>query len=261
MNRIDALFNRKKGDILSLYMTAGFPELDDTVRIISLLESAGVDMIEIGMPFSDPLADGPVIQESSQRSLENGMSLKLLFEQLKDIRKSVEIPLILMGYLNPVMQYGIEKFVSDCKEIGIDGLIIPDLPLHEFRVDYKSLFDKNGIHMIMLITPQTTQERILEIAELSGGFLYVVADSSTTGVKSGIAEAQLSYFKMIKEMEIKVPRMIGFGISDAETFQTACSYANGAIIGSAFIKSLSGIKDSGLETVIHRFVHSIRSTN
>lgn len=258
MNRIDTLFKRKKGDILSLYMTAGFPELEDTVKIIRLLESAGVDMIEIGMPFSDPLADGLVIQESSQRSLENGMSLKLLFEQLKDIRKSVDIPLVLMGYLNPVMQYGIKKFVSDCREIGIDGLIIPDLPLHEFRMDYKPLFDKSGIHMIMLITPQTTQERILEIAELSGGFLYVVADSSTTGVKSGIAEAQLSYFRRVEEMEISIPRLIGFGISDAETFQTACKYANGAIIGSAFIRSITGLKDSNIESAINRFVDSIR---
>lgn len=258
MNRIDALFERKRGGILSVYMTAGYPNIDDTVTVIQSLQSSGVDMIEIGMPFSDPLADGPVIQQSSQTALENGMSLKVLFEQLKDIRKTVDIPLILMGYLNPVLQFGIEHFLASCKEIGIDGLILPDLPLLEYKSEYKDLFEGFEIPMVMLITPQTSDERVLEIAEASGGFLYVVADSATTGAKSGIRDSQVGYFKRIKEMDIRIPRLIGFGISDAETFQTACSYANGAIIGSAFINALSGSPELKIELRISKFISSIR---
>lgn len=258
MNRIDALFNRKKGDVLSVYMTAGYPELNDTVSIIESLQSSGVDMIEIGMPFSDPLADGPVIQKSSQVALENGMSLKLLFQQLKDIRERVTIPLILMGYLNPVMQYGMERFIEDCRGVGIDGLIIPDLPLTEYKSEYKTLFEDNEIRMIMLITPQTSEERINEIAKASGGFLYVVADSSTTGAREGIRDTQMAYFKMVKDLHLQIPCLIGFGISNAETFQTACTYANGAIIGSAFIRNLEGMKASTIDMAISDFVKTIR---
>lgn len=258
MNRIDALFERKKGDVLSVYMTAGYPALNDTVKIIKSLQSFGVDMIEIGMPFSDPLADGPIIQQSSQVALENGMSLELLFEQLKNVRDSVTIPLVLMGYLNPVMQYGMRRFISSCKKIGIDGLIIPDLPLAEYLSEYKSLFEEYGIPLIMLITPQTSKERIGEIAEASGGFLYVVADSSTTGAKEGITKAQKRYFKMVKELDIQIPRLIGFGIYNAKTFQTACTFANGAIIGSAFIRTLTGEKSSEINWAIGKFVKSIR---
>jgi tryptophan synthase alpha chain len=258
MNRIDALFERKKGDVLSVYMTAGYPSLNDTVSIIEALQDSGVDMIEIGMPFSDPLADGPVIQQSSQRALENGMSLKILFEQLQNIRQKVTIPLVLMGYLNPVMQYGMERFISDCKKTGIDGLIIPDLPLAEYQSEYQFLFEKNCIPMIMLITPQTSEERIGEIANASGGFLYVVADSSTTGARDGIRDTQMDYFKMVKDLDLQIPRLIGFGISNAETFQKACKYASGAIIGSAFIRCLTESGEISLESSVSQFAASIR---
>lgn len=258
MNRIDSLFAEKEGDVLSVYMTAGYPELDDTVKIIESLESAGVDMIEIGMPFSDPLADGPVIQSSSQKALDNGMSLKLLFQQLKGIRNTVDIPLVLMGYLNPVLQYGVEAFLESCKQVGIDGLIIPDLPLAEYKSEYQSMFESYEIPVVMLITPQTSEERVLEIANASGGFLYMVADSSTTGARKGIKNTQLDYFKRIKEMEIGIPRLIGFGISNRETFETACKYSNGAIIGSAFIERLGGIGEQDADAVISDFIRSIR---
>ncbi len=257
MNRIDALFERKGGDVLSVYITAGYPNIDDTVRVIQSLQSSGVDMIEIGMPFSDPLADGPVIQQSSQVALQNGMCVKLLFEQLKDIRKTVDIPLLLMGYLNPVLQFGIEPFLKACKEVGIDGLILPDLPLMEYQSEYRKLLEEYDIQLIMLITPQTSDDRVMEIAEASGGFLYVVADSSTTGAKAGIRDSQLDYFRRIKDMELGIPRLIGFGISNAETFQTACSYSDGAIIGSAFIKSLSASPDLQIEHRITKFISTI----
>lgn len=232
--------------------------MNDTVNIIESLESSGVDMIEIGMPFSDPLADGPVIQESSQLALENGMSMNLLFDQLENIRERVTIPLVIMGYLNPVMQYGVERFLKDCKRTGIDGLIIPDLPLAEFKSEYKSLFVKNKIPMVMLITPQTSEERIREIAAASGGFLYVVADSSTTGAKEGISDQQMEYFLKVRDLDLPIPRLIGFGISNAETFRKACDYANGAIIGSAFIRSLSSKDSSEINETVKAFVSTIR---
>lgn len=243
MNRINQLFQQKKENILSIYFTAGHPTLDSTVDTIKTLEKSGVDMIEIGMPFSDPLADGPVIQDSSSKALKNGMSIKLLFEQLKDIRRNVNIPLLLMGYINPVYQFGIENFCKKCKETGIDGVILPDLPLNEYQEQYQKYFEENDLRFIFLITPQTSPERVRMIDAISNGFIYMVSSSSTTGAKGNIADKQVEYFTRIKAMNLKNPLVIGFGISNRETFTHACHYANGAIIGSAFVKKLDGAKD------------------
>ena len=239
-NRISALFKRKDKNILSIYFTAGYPDLDDTVKIISQLEKSGVDLIEIGMPFSDPVADGPVIQNSSEIALKNGMTIKMLFQQLTQIRMSVSIPLILMGYLNPVMQYGVEDFCKKCKEIGIDGTIIPDLPLEVYESEYKEIFEINSLSNIFLITPQTTNERIRKIDALSTGFIYMVSSSSTTGVKGEVSDEQVSYFERVRNMNLLSKRLIGFGIYDKASFEKASLYANGAIIGSAFVKALEG---------------------
>ncbi len=236
-NRINQLFETKKENILSVYFTAGFPNLNDTVQIIQELEKNGVDLIEIGMPFSDPAADGPTIQHTSEVALKNGMSLKLLFEQLKEIRKSVNIPLILMGYFNPVLQFGVEEFCKKCNEVGIDGTILPDLPLDEFEENYKSVFTQNNLHNILLITPQTSEKRIRQIDEASEGFIYMVSSSATTGAGKKVEDFHTDYFENIQQMNLKNPRLIGFGISDNATFSNACKYANGAIIGSAFVKS------------------------
>ena len=255
MNRINQLFEAKKENIFSVYFTAGFPKLNDTVEIIQLLEKNGVDLIEIGIPFSDPTADGPIIQRSSETALKNGMNLELLFEQLKDIRKTVKIPLVLMGYFNPVYQFGVERFCTKCAEIGIVGAILPDLPLSEFENDYKHIFAKNNLHNILLITPQTSEKRIKQIDAVCSGFIYMVSSSSTTGVGKKVEDFQQSYFERIQNMNLKNPRLIGFGISDNATFANACKYASGAIIGSAFVKSLqSGLK---LEESISRFVRDI----
>jgi tryptophan synthase alpha chain len=255
MNRIDQLFERKQKNILSIYFTAGHPRLDATVEIIKTLADEGADLIEIGIPFSDPVADGPVIQQSSQTALENGMSVKLLFDQLKNIRNVVDVPLILMGYLNPVLQYGIEPFCRKCAEIGIDGTILPDLPLDIYTHEFKPIFDRYGIHNIFLATPQTSDERYRELDATSGGFLYMVAASSITGTRKKFEKYQLEYFVRIKKLHLKLPRLIGFGISSADTFQTACKYANGAIIGSAFIKALEQKGD--IKVNIREFVRSI----
>ncbi|CAN5363263.1 tryptophan synthase subunit alpha [soil metagenome] len=274
MNRINKLFLEKQKDILSVYFTAGFPNLNDTVAIINELENSGVDMIEIGMPFSDPLADGPTIQRSSEIALENGMTIKLLFEQIKNIRinppsntnaiasplsrgNSSEIPLILMGYLNPVLQYGVEQFCKDAASLGISGVILPDLPLQEYLDEYKSIFEKYNLKNIFLITPQTSDERIRLIDEHSDGFIYMVSSASTTGTKSEIGVEQEKYFKRIQTMKLKNPIVIGFGISDKKTFSKACEYANGAIIGSAFIKTIDGSKD--LKKSISGFVDGVWS--
>lgn len=241
-NRIqNKLLEDKK--LLSIYFTAGYPHLNDTVNIIKDLEQAGVDFIEIGLPFSDPLADGPTIQESSTQALKNGMTTEVLFEQLKDIRKSVSIPLILMGYFNPMLQYGIEKFCQKCSEIGIDGLIIPDLPVDVYHKQYQAIFEAHGLTNIFLITPQTSEERIRYIDSISNGFIYMVSSASTTGSQSGFGEEQQAYFKRIADMNLNNPQIIGFGINNKETFQTATQFAKGAIIGSAFIKHL---KEKGI---------------
>lgn len=255
-NRIDQLFQEKQGDILSVYYTAGFPELEDTVRIAQYLEEAGADLIEIGMPFSDPLADGPTIQQSGTQALNNGMTIKKLFEQIKDIRSTVNIPIILMGYLNPVMQYGLEKFCQQCQQSGIDALILPDLPMQEYLDEYKELFESYGLYNIFLISPQTSEARIRLIDDNSHGFIYMVSSASITGAKSGITEEQIAYFKRVEAMQLKHPTLIGFGISNHETFSKACEHASGAIIGSAFIKVLE--KSQNLQQDILQYVKEVK---
>jgi tryptophan synthase alpha chain len=255
MNRINKLFKEKPERILSVYFTAGYPNLEDTVPVIQELVKNGVDLIEIGMPFSDPVADGPVIQHSSLVALHNGMSIRKLFEQLENIRQTVDIPLILMGYINPVLQYGVEAFCLKCKEIGIDGLIIPDLPLDVYQEEFKAVFEANNLHNIFLITPQTSDERLRVIDEASSGFIYMVSSNSTTGAKTSVSEYQKTYFERIKSSGMKSPRLIGFGISNAATFRNACQYASGAIIGSAFVKALEG--EGELELKVLKFIESV----
>ena len=235
MNRINKVFNKKK-NLLSIYFTAGFPEINDTLKIIKELDKSQVDMIEIGLPFSDPLADGPTIQKSSEKALSNGMTTNLLFDQLKDLRKISDIPVVIMGYFNPILQYGIEKFCSNCKDVGIDGLIIPDLPADIFKKNYKIIFEKYKLNMMFLITPQTSNERINLIDDLSKGFIYMVSSYSVTGAKDSFDKYQIEYFKRIKKLNLSNPLLIGFGISNKKTFQAACQNSNGAIIGSAYIK-------------------------
>ncbi len=256
MNRINQLFQEKDKNILSIYFTAGHPSLDASVSIIKALADAGTDMIEIGIPFSDPMADGPVIQQSSATALKNGMSLHRLFQQLKGIRDNVDIPLLLMGYLNPVFRYGIEDFCKSCAETGIDGVILPDLPLDIYMEQCRQLFQKYGLHNIFLVSPQTSDERIRMIDENSHGFIYMVSASSTTGVKGSFSDIQVEYFRRIQQMNLMHPRLVGFGISDNSTFEIACKYAHGAIIGSAFIKMLTDATD--LETEIRKFIGDIR---
>ncbi len=253
MNRINIKLQENK-KILSIYFSAGYPSLTDTVEIIQDLEKNGVDMIEIGLPFSDPLADGPTIQESSTQALHNGMTTQVLFDQLKQIRKTVSIPLVIMGYYNPMLQFGMENFCKQCAEIGIDGLIIPDLPVDVYAREYKDTFEQNGLKNIFLITPQTSVERIRFIDSVSDGFIYMVSSASVTGSQSGFGNVQEEYFKRIADMNLKNPQVIGFGISNKETFNQATQFAKGAIIGSAFIKNLT---ENGVES-IGEFVKAIR---
>ncbi|MBD5335676.1 MAG: tryptophan synthase subunit alpha [Bacteroides sp.] len=239
MNRIDKLFSRKQSDILSIYFTGGFPHRDSTVDIIKALADGGIDMIEVGVPFSDPMADGPVIQESSTIALRNGMNLHLLLDQVEEARRTVtEIPMVLMGYLNPMMQYGIEPLFKRCKEAGIDALIIPDLPFHEYMRDIRELCRKYDLPMIMLITPETSDERIKLIDENCDGFIYMVSAAATTGTRDSFGEAQLDYFRHVNSLDLSHKRLIGFGISNPSTLGEAFTYASGAIIGSLFIKCL-----------------------
>ncbi len=259
MNRIDNLFLTKKKNILSIYFTAGFPLIGSTIEILYNLDKAGVDMVEIGMPFSDPLADGPVIQNSNVKALQNGMSLNLLFEQLENIRKEIQIPLILMGYINPIFKFGIEEFCRKCHNIEIDGLIIPDLPLEIYLDQYQIIFEKNKLHNILLISPQTSNERIRMIDKISRGFIYMVSSSSTTGIKEGFSDEQRSYFKRIMEMSLGNPRLIGFGISDNTSFKEACQIAEGVVIGSAFIKLIEK-KGADYEN-IRQFIGRVRGDN
>jgi tryptophan synthase alpha chain len=254
-NRIMDLFQQKSGDILSIFFTAGFPKCDDTKQILESLERAGADLVEIGMPYSDPVADGETIQQSNKIALDNGMTLQLLFEQLHDIRKTVKMPLILMGYLNPVEQYGVERFCQKAVEIGIDGLIIPDLPIDLYVEQYKQVFDKYNLSNILLITPQTAAERIRLIDAQTEGFIYMVSDNSITGKTAGISDNRLVYFERISAMQLKNPTLMGFGIHDRESFRTACRFSKGAIIGSAFIRMLENSRD--LDGDIRRFVQEI----
>lgn len=240
LNRLTKLFENNRENLLTVYFTAGYPKLEDTESIICSLAASGVNIIEIGIPYSDPLADGPVIQESGMAAIDNGMTLQVLFSQIGDIRTKTQVPLILMGYFNQLLQYGVDKFLDDCVKTGIDGLIIPDLPLYEYEKFYKDKLTQRNISISFLITPQTEESRILKVDALSTGFIYVVSDSSITGVKTGISNHQISYFERIKSLKLKTPQLIGFGISDRESYLTASKYANGAIIGSAFIKHLKG---------------------
>lgn len=253
MNRIEQKL-QEDNKILSIYFSAGYPNLNDSVQIIQDLEKNGVDMIEIGLPFSDPLADGPTIQESSTAALKNGMTTQILFDQLKDIRKTVSIPLVIMGYFNPLLQYGVEAFCAKCAEIGIDGLIIPDLPVDVYAEEYKATFEKYGLINIFLITPQTSDERIRFIDSVSNGFIYMVSSASVTGSQAGFGNVQEDYFKRIANLNLKNPQIVGFGINNAETFKQATQYAKGAIIGSAFIKHLT---DEGTSKIAD-FVKTIR---
>lgn len=253
MNRLkNTLQSNKK--LLSIYFTAGYPNLEDTVPVIQKLEESGVDLIEIGLPFSDPLADGPTIQQSSTEALFNGMSTSVLFEQLKDIRETVSIPLVIMGYFNPVLQYGVESFLQQCKTIGIDALILPDLPFDVFQNQYKDLFKKYGIEFIFLVTPQTKKERILEIDAASNSFIYMVSSASTTGNKSTFSKEQKEYFKTGERLHLNNPTVVGFGIHNNETFSQATKNNQGVIIGSAFIKF---IKENEISKVPD-FINSIR---
>lgn len=256
MNRIDKLFNAKNTGILSVYFTAGYPSLDSTTEIITNLARGGADMVEIGVPFSDPLADGPVIQNSSSRALRNGMSLKLLFSQLEGIRKKVDIPLLLMGYLNPVLRFGVENFCSRCAETGIDGVILPDLPPEIYVEQYRTLFRKYNLLNILLISPRTDSERAHFIDSITDGFIYVVSSSSVTGVKPGFTGEQESYFKRTVSLNLSHPLLIGFGISSPETFSEACRYGSGAITGSAFIRMLE--KEGCNGSSILRFVKDFK---
>lgn len=237
MNRIDELFKRKSNRILNVYCTAGYPFADSTLEVMHALQSNGADMIELGMPYSDPLADGPIIQGSGAKAIANGMTINKLFSDLEQFRKEIHLPVILMGYMNPVLQYGFEKFCAACASTGINGLILPDLPMYEYESEYGNIIRKHGLNFIFLVTPETTEERIKKLDELSSGFLYAVSSSSTTGNEKRLQQ-QLSYFSRLKNMKLRNPLLIGFGIKNKETFDTACEYANGAIIGSAYISAL-----------------------
>ena len=255
-NRLTTLFATKKRDILNIYFTAGYPELESTVTIIRSLAEAGADLIEIGMPYSDPMADGETIQQSSMQALQNGMTLKVLFEQIAEARELTQIPLVLMGYFNQVMQYGMERFVEAASAAGVDGLILPDLPAYEYQRDFRELAEAAGLQVSFLITPQTSDARIREIAASSTGFLYVVSSSSITGGSSEISDRQRAYFDRIAALRLDNPKLIGFGISDAATFRTACEYFEGAIIGSAFIRALAG-QEERVAAAARDFVHGI----
>ncbi len=253
--KFEEIFKQDK-KLLSIYITSGFPNLGDTIPSLVALEESGVDFVEVGMPYSDPLADGTTIQQSSQHAIKNGMKLDLLFTQIKEARKEVSMPLVYMGYLNQLMQYGLERFCESCKSVGIDSLIIPDLPMDVYESEHKETFDKYDLGLSFLISPQSGERRIHEADRLSYPFLYQVSSNSITGAKSGISEAQQDYFERIDEMNLRSPKMIGFGISDNSTYEQACKRANGAIIGSAFIKSVA--EEGPLKEKISNFIKSIR---
>ncbi len=256
MNRISTLFKSTQEPILNIYATAGYPNFGDTMLVLNALQEGGVDIIEIGMPYSDPIADGETIQQSNLVSLDQGMSVTHLFDQLKNMRQSISVPVLLMGYINPVLQFGVKRFCQKCQEVGVDGLILPDLPLAEYQLSYQSIFEQCGLLNIFLITPQTSDERIKQIDAISEGFIYMVSSASTTGAKTGISSDQEAYFKRIDNMNLKNPRLVGFGISDRESFLKASNGASGAIIGSAFVKLLGNAKNPREEIV--GFVKSIK---
>ena len=254
MSRIGKLFQEKRERALNVYCTAGYPELNSTLKVMKALEENGADLIELGMPYSDPLADGEVIQASSSKALHNGMTIHVLFEQLENFRSEIKIPVILMGYMNPVLQYGFENFCRDAAGVGIDGLILPDLPQYEFETEYGAIIKKYGLDFIFLITPETSEERIKNLDELSTGFLYAVSSSATTGGNTDF-DAVEKYLQRLKSYQLKNPILVGFGIKDKQTFQSACKYANGAIIGSAFIKAIENSND--IEKTTSQFLNKI----
>lgn len=256
-NRIDALLQQGKKGVLSVYFTAGYPRLEDTVLVLTELQSKGVDMAEIGIPFSDPMADGPVIQQSSTTALRNGMTLRILFDQLKSVRESITIPLVLMGYLNPIMQFGFERFCKACRETGVDGMIIPDLPFGDYmEKGYKEIADRYGLKIVMLITPETSEERIRRIDAHTDGFIYVVSSAATTGAQRSFDEQKRAYFGRIRKMGLKNPCLIGFGISNKETFDTAREYAAGGIVGSKFVGLLG--TEPGIPEAVDRLLGALR---
>jgi tryptophan synthase alpha chain len=256
MNRIEELFNRKNKNILNVYCTAGYPQLESTIEVMKSLQESGADMIELGMPYSDPLADGPVIQASSTVALKNGMTMKRLFEQLRDFRKTIHLPVLLMGYMNPILQFGFETFCTDASFVGIDGLILPDLPEYEFESEYGKIIKQSGLDFVFLVTPETSEERVRKLDSLSTGFLYAVSSSSTTG-KDKKMEEVTTYLDRLRKLKLKNPIMVGFGIKDKHSFQAACKSAEGAIIGTAYIKALE--KDKNVQVATRNFLSTILS--
>jgi tryptophan synthase alpha chain len=257
-NRLTRLFQEKKQHLLNVYFTAGYPELESTGQVLKTLARAGADIVEIGMPYSDPMADGPTIQASHSVALKNGMSIRKLLEQVEAARAEVNLPIVLMGYLNPVMQFGVERFCEAAALAGVDGLILPDMPLQDYEEVYRPLFEKNQLSAIFLITPQTSEERIRKIDLLTNSFIYMVSSASTTGLKVGGDARQIQYFERIKDMNLSNPKLIGFGISDRASFELACRYAEGAIIGSAFIKVIGQPEE--LEKRIVDYVREVKAT-
>jgi tryptophan synthase alpha chain len=247
MSRIKETFESKGSTILNVYCTAGYPQLNSTMEVMQALQQHGADIIELGMPYSDPLADGPVIQQSSAVALTNGMTIKKLFEQLKDLRKEIHLPVILMGYMNPVLQYGFEKFCADAATAGIDGLILPDLPEFEFETEYGAIIKKYGLDLIFLVTPETSVERIRKLDSLSSGFLYAVSSSSTTGSNKSMGDTK-AYLQKLKSLQLRNPVLVGFGISSKQSFDAVCELADGGIIGSAYIKALENSTDVNAST-------------
>lgn len=256
MRRIEKLFKKRNSNILNIYCTAGYPQFNSTLEVMKALQDSGADIIELGIPYSDPLADGPVIQESSSIALANGMTIKKLFEQIKDLRKNISIPVLLMGYMNPVLQYGFEKFCTDAAAVGIDGLILPDLPEHEFETEYGGIIKRHGLDFIFLVTPETSEQRIRKLDELSSGFLYAVSSSSTTGSDKNMTNVR-AYLQKLQDLKLKNPVLVGFGIRDKNSFETACAKANGAIIGTAYIKALAG--PGNIADITRKFLESIKS--
>jgi len=255
MSRIGELFKRKRERVLNVYCTAGFPQLDSTLEVMEALQENGTDLIELGMPYSDPLADGPVIQASSTKALQNGMTISVLFDQLKNFRQKIHVPVVLMGYLNPLLQYGFERFCAKAAEVGVDGLIIPDIPMFEFETEYRKVLNQYNLDFVFLVTPETSEERILKLDQLSSGFLYAVSSSSLTGMDKDFSPVE-AYLGRLKSLPLKNPVLVGFGIKDKASFEAASKYTNGAIIGSAYIKALeagNGIKQDTqafLQTVL-----------
>lgn len=260
MNRIKKLLSEKKSGLLSVYFTAGYPHIDETAQIGKWLEQAGADMIEVGIPFSDPIADGPTIQESNKVALDNGITVGKILEQVKVLRSQTTFPIILMGYLNPVMQYGVPKFLKEAAAAGVDGVILPDLPFDEFVASYKEEFDKNGLLHTFLISPTTSEERIRKIDHITDGFIYAVSASSTTGVKNGFTAEQVAYFKRLREMKLRNPFLVGFGISDHGAFETVCRYGAGAIVGSGFIRMLKESAGSEMDKGVRAFITSLKQS-